>query len=91
MANSKELTAFKKHFESNTGIDARAFENRTFFHWKRLAFNALHCEELEAITKYIRDTFSVAGKYTHKLPMIVTFDGVLTLTVDEDLIKEFIM
>ena len=91
MSKSKELTAFKKHFESNTGIDASAFENQRFFHWKRLAFNALHCEELETITKYIRDTFSVKGKYTHKLPMIVTFDGVLTLTVDVDLIREHII
>ncbi len=92
MTRSKELAAFKKHFEQNCSVQlAGTIEERTYPHWKRLAFGSLDCEELEEISRYIRDTFSTAGRYSHKIPKIGSYGGDLCLTVDVKYIQEFII
>jgi hypothetical protein len=92
MAKSKELSAFKNHFEQNCSVRITdTIEERTYPHWKRLVFGHLNCEELEEISRYIRDTFSTKGRYSHKLPKLGCYDGELCLTVDSQYIKEFIM
>lgn len=92
MANSKELAAFKKHFEQHCSVRLLGVtENPNFPHWKRLVFGHLNCEELEEISRYIRKTFSTAGRYSHKLPKLCCYDSDLCLTVDVSEIKKFIM
>ena len=89
---SKELTAFKKHFENHINIKVvNTIETSNYPHWKRLCFFKLNCEQLEEVTRYIRNTFSVMGKYTHNLVDIVPFDGYLALTVDIKLIQKHII
>jgi hypothetical protein len=59
--------------------------------WKRLYFNQLNCEEAEQISKYIKDTFSTPGKFTHLGPMLIASSNCfITLTVDVSQINEFI-
>lgn len=88
---SKELTAFRKHFEANTSIRVvRSLEERYCPHWKRLLLPSLNCDELAQVSDYIRRTFSSAGTYSHRLPKLGSYDGALCLTVDVGQIKEFI-
>jgi len=89
---SKELFCFKVDFATKTHIKiASTIEERTFFHWKRLVFQSLNCEEMATIAKYIKDTFSTPGKYSHILPKLGSYNGCLTLTVHREQIEEFIM
>jgi hypothetical protein len=88
---SRELKALKEHFEMHTGIRVLGtIETHSFPHWKRLVFSKLNCDQLEEISRYLRATFSVKGKYTHNLPSIGIFQGNLVLTIDKDLIREHI-
>ena len=92
MNKSKELQAFKKHFIENCSV--RVFdtiEHRNYFHWKRLEFSTLNHDDIIEIAKYIRDTFSTDGSYTHLSPKLHAFNCNLVLTVDVDLIKSHIL
>lgn len=92
MSLSKELSAFKKHFEQNCSVKLMgALEERTYPHWKRLMFGGLNCDDLEEISRYIRNTFSTPNRYSHKIPILGCYDGELCLTVDIQYIKEFII
>ena len=42
------------------------------------------------ILRYIKDTFSVEGRYNHKSPTLHEYKGSLVLTIDEDEIKRAI-
>ena len=89
---SKELTAFKKHFQNNCSIKViKTIEERNYPHWKRLAIESLNCEQMAELSWYIRTTFSVEGKYSHKLPTLKEYKGYLCLTVDESQIKRSIL
>ena len=89
---SKELTAFKKHFQSNCSIKlVKAIEESHCPHWKRLAIETLDCEQMAELAWYIRTTFSVEGKYSHKLPTLKEYKGYLCLTVDKSQIQRSIL
>ncbi len=89
---SKELAFFKKHFEVHTGIKvASVKENREFYHWKRLKFYELNCNDLLKISDYIRTFFSTPGIYTHLSVKLHPFDGAICLTSDAKDIEKFLM
>jgi len=90
---SKELTALKMDFkEKCPNIKVKSLEERSYPHWKRLVFlEGLNCEEMFLLAMYIKDTFSVEGKYSHKLPKLHEYRGNLVLTIDEDEIKRAIL
>jgi hypothetical protein len=89
---SKELLAFKKHFQENCSIKViHVIESERYFHWKRLCFGELNCEQMNELSRYIQRTFSTEGKYSHLLPGLVVYDNFLCLTVDVKQIKEKIM
>ena len=90
---SKELTALKMNFrEKCPNIKVKSLEERNYPHWKRLVFlEGLNCEEMFLLAMYIKDTFSVEGKYSHKLPKLHEYRGNLVLTIDEDEIKRAIL
>ena len=89
---SKEMEAFKKHFQENCSVIVReTIEDRNFFHWKRLAFHSLNCEGMSEISRYIQETFGNEARFSHLLPQLVVCDGFLCLTVDAVQIREKIM
>lgn len=90
---SKELTALKMDFKDKCpNIKVKSLEERNYPHWKRLVFlEGLNCEEMFLLAMYIKDTFSVEGKYSHKLPKLHEYKGNLVLTIDEDEIKRAIL
>jgi len=90
---SKELTALRMDFkEKCPNIKVKSLEERHLPDWKRLVFlNGLNCEEMFLVALYIKDTFSVEGKYSHKLPKLHEYKGDLVLTIDEDEIKRAIL
>ena len=90
---SKELTALRIDFkEKCPNIKVKSLEERNYPHWKRLVFlEGLNCEEMFLLATYIKDTFSVEGKYSHKLPKLHEYRGNLVLTIDEDEIKRAIL
>jgi hypothetical protein len=90
---SKELTALRIDFkEKCPNIKVKSLEERNYPHWKRLVFlEGLNCEEMFLLAMYIKDTFSVEGKYSHKLPKLHEYRGNLVLTIDEDEIKRAIL
>jgi len=89
---SPELKAFKLDFEMYTKIKVDGLiENREFFHWKRLVFSRLNCEDLRKISDYIIHRFSTPGIYTHLSVELVPFDNQMCLTVDSSNIKKFII
>lgn len=89
---SPELQKLKNHFETKTRIKVfDVIEERAFFHWKRLVFKSgLNCEELETISKYIKNNFSEEGTYSHVLPKLGVYENKLCLTFDESEIKRFL-
>ena len=89
---SPELKAFKEHFKANCSVKVTdVIEDRTFFHWKRLCFNSLDCEEMMQIAQYIKNTFSNPGNYSHLLPKVYVYNHELCLTVDVSDIKNKIL
>ena len=90
---SKELTALRMDFkEKCPNIKVKSLEERHLPSWKRLVFlNGLNCEEMFLVALYIKDTFSVEGKYSHKLPKLHEYKGDLVLTIDECQIKQAIL
>jgi len=90
---SKELTALRMDFKDKCpNIKVKSLEERNYPHWKRLVFlNGLNCEEMFLVSLYIKDTFSVEGKYNHKSPKLHEYKGDLVLTIDEDEIKRAIL
>lgn len=90
---SKELTALRMDFkEKCPNIKVNSLEERRYLHWKRLVFlNGLNCEEMFLVASYIKDTFSVEGKYNHKSPALHEYKGNLVLTINEDEIKRAIL
>ena len=90
---SKELTALRMDFkEKCPNIKVKSLEERHLPNWKRLVFlNGLNCEEMFLVALYIKDTFSVEGKYSHKLPKLHEYKGDLVLTIDEGRIKQAIL
>ena len=90
---SKELTALRMDFkEKCPNIKIKSLEERHLPNWKRLVFfNGLNCEEMFLVALYIKDTFSVEGKYSHKLPKLHEYKGDLVLTIDEGQIKQAIL
>jgi hypothetical protein len=43
------------------------------------------------ISEYLLMNFSTPGRFSHLLPSIHTFQGYVALTIDENMIKEFII
>lgn len=81
--HSSEITKFYNHFKTNCKVKVvDVIEERTFFHWKRLVFNDLNCEEMLEVATYIKNTFSTKGNYSHLLPTLHTYNDRLCLTVD---------
>ena len=92
MEYSPELLALKKDFESTTSMKVCGVEeNRTFFHWKRLLFDELNCVDMVIISTYIRKRFSVEGNYSHLLPKLHSYNGVLALSISVEEIKKHII
>jgi len=86
---SKELTTLYNHFKENCSVKVEGkLEERQYPHWKRLMFHSLDCEQMDEISRYIKNTFSNVGKYSHKLPQLCVYNGFLCLTVDIAQIKE---
>ena len=89
---SPELKAFKEHFQASCSVKVTdTAENKSYFHWKRLCFNALNCEEMLQIAQYIKNTFSNVGDYSHLRPKLHIYDDGLCLTVDVSEIKDKIL
>jgi hypothetical protein len=92
MEHSKELKAFKAHFETSTGLRVMdIYEDRTTPHWKRLLFDSLDSEKMLKIAEYIMMNFSTPGRYSHLLPKIHSYNGYVALTVGVDEIEKFII
>jgi|688.fasta_scaffold42866_11 hypothetical protein len=90
--DSKELKAFKDNFETSTGLKVdHSYEDTTTPHWKRLLFRSLNAEKMLKISEYLLMNFSTPGRFSHLLPSIHTFQGYVALTIDENMIKEFII
>lgn len=91
MKMSDELLRFKEHFERNTNIKVHdVYEHQSCYHWKRLLFYELNCEQLAIIGQYLKKTFSTPGKYSHLLPKIQTWGNDISITIDANLINQFI-
>jgi hypothetical protein len=89
---SPELKAFKEHFKANCFVKVtNTVEDRAFFHWKRLCFDSLNCEEMIQIAQYIKKTFSNPGDYSHLQPKISVYNYELCLTLDVSEIKDKIL
>jgi len=90
---SKSLTAFKKDFQYHCpDIKISSLEERHLPSWKRLVFrDPLNCDDMLDISLYLRNRFSVEGKYSHKLPRLHEYRGDLVLTVDEEQIERSII
>jgi len=90
---SKELTALKKDFKQHCpDIRVSSLEERHFPDWKRLVFkDPLNCDDMLDISLYLRNRFSVEGKYSHKVPRLHEYKGDLVLTIDESQIKQAIL
>jgi hypothetical protein len=92
MEYSKELNAFKSHFETSTGLKVMdIYEDRTTPHWKRLLFDTLNSEEMLKIAEYIIMNFSTPGRYSHLLPKFHSYNGCAALTIGVDEIQKFII
>ena len=92
MDTSKELKAFRAHFETSTGLRVTdIYEDRTTPHWKRLLFDSLDAEKLLKIAEYIMMNFSTPGRYSHLLPNVHAYQGYVALTIGEDEIHKFII
>jgi hypothetical protein len=92
MAKSKELKAFKQHFQENCSVRVvDTIEDQRIMHWKRLDLGHLNCEEMEEVARYIKDTFYNEGMYSHILPTLGVHKGMLCLTVDVSQINEKII
>jgi hypothetical protein len=90
--DSKELKAFKVNFETSTGLKVdHSYEDTTTPHWKRLLFRSLNAEKMLKISEYLLMNFSTPGRFSHNLPNVHTFQGYVSLTIDVDMIKEFII
>lgn len=80
---SKELIAFKKHFERNCSIKViDTIEESRYPHWKRLCFQSLNCTQMVMLAEYIFDTFSNPGDFSHDMPKVHSYADMLCLTVD---------
>jgi hypothetical protein len=89
---SPELKAFKEHFKANCSVKVTdTVENKSYFHWKRLCFNSLNCEELLQIAQYIKNTFSNTDNDSHLRLKLHIYDDGLCLTVDVSDIKDKIL
>ncbi len=90
---SKVLTAFKKDFQYHCpGIRVKSLEERNCLGWKRLVFkDGLNCDDMLDISLYLRNRFSVKGKYSHRLPKLHEYRGNLVLTVSEEEIERSII
>ena len=89
---SIELKKFKEHFEKNTGIKIQnTIEERNYFHWKRLVFDKLECDDLIKIGNYLKKYFHEDNYYYEYSPSLHVYNGMLTLTADIKLIKKFIL
>lgn len=89
---SKEIIALKKDFENFTGIKIRwVKEQPAYWSWKRLVLGSLNGEEMRKVADYIWERFYTKGMYTHLLPKIHSYEDRLVLTVDVEMIREFIM
>jgi hypothetical protein len=90
---SKTLTAFKKDFQYHCpDIKVTSLEEKDYPHWKRLVFkDVLNCDDMLDISLYLRNRFSVEGKYSHKLPKLHEYKGNLVLTVSEEEIERINM
>lgn len=89
---SKELSAFKKHFQENCDVKViHTIEEKTYPHWKRLCFGHLTCAQMNEISWYIESTFSNEGRFSHLLPKLGVYNDYLCLTIDVKQIKEKIM
>ena len=81
---SKELLAFKKHFERRTAIKVIGLkENKEFSHWKRLELANLDSNQIITVGSYLNDYLNGNGS-------LGTFNHSITLTLDEKFIKKFI-
>jgi hypothetical protein len=91
MEMSNELLRFKEHFEINTNIRVHdVYEHYSCYHWKRLLFHELNSEQLEIIGRYLKKTFYSHGKSSHLLPKIQTWGNDISITIDVNLINQFI-
>ena len=91
MATSKELLKLKKHFERNCGVEVHGvLEHKHYFHWKRLLFSELNCEDMIKIADYIKTYFSTPNRYSHLLPKLHSFNDCLCLTFDVSEINKFL-
>jgi hypothetical protein len=89
---SKELKDVKDHFEKNTGIKVqKTIEERNYFHWKRLVFEKLECDDLIKIGNYLKKYFHEDNYYYEYSISLHEYCGMMTLTIDERLIKKFII
>lgn len=92
METSIELQSFKNHFEFNTGIKVlNIIEERNFFHWKRLVFSELNCDQLITIGNYIKTFFHEDNKYYEYNIKLHTYNNISCLTCNVDYIKKFIL
>ena len=89
-SDSKELIAFKKHFESHTGIKVEATAE-DHHHWKRLLFQSLDAEQLLKISEYILLNFSTPGRFSHLLIKLHGYRGAMALTADINEVNKFII
>tara|TARA_B100000963_G_scaffold351961_1_gene364391 strand:+ start:1090 stop:1386 length:297 start_codon:yes stop_codon:yes gene_type:complete len=90
---SKELTALKKDFKQHCpGIKVSSMEERHLPGWKRLVFkDGLNCDDMLDISLYLRNRFSVEGRYSHKLPKLHEYKGDLVLTFSEEEVQRVLL
>lgn len=89
---SDELKVLQNAFIKSTGIKPiGTVEEKHLPHWKRLVLDNMNCEQLERVSKFIKENFYERGTYSHLLPKLHTFNGYLCLSVDVEEIKKFLI
>jgi hypothetical protein len=91
MKMSDELLRFKEHFERYTNIKVHdVYEHQSCYHWKRLLFYELNCEQLAIIGQYLK-------KLSQRLVSIHIYylkfklgGNDISITIDANLINQFI-
>jgi hypothetical protein len=75
---------FAHDFTRITGIKVHCLDtDRSAPHWVRLILPCgLNCEQLDSISNFIKETFSVKGRYSHLLVTLGSHCGSLSLTAD---------
>jgi hypothetical protein len=74
-----------------TGIGQRDFsveKEHNYPYYVIKIYCGLTCADMEKISKWIRDKFTVENRWTHLLPKLGIRDGCMSLVIDKELAEK---